>query len=465
MLLTLSTTHVPATDLGFLLVKHPGRVQSFDVPWGRAQVFYPEASEARCTAALLLELDPVALVRGRSPGGDGPLSAYVNDRPYVASSFLSVALNAVFRSAMRGSSKERPELVDQALPLEANLSALPSRGGADLVERLFGPLGYAVEATPLPLDPQFPAWGPGSLLSLRLSATLRVSELLNHLYVLLPVLDDEKHYWVGPDELDKLLAAGEGWLAEHPERERISRRYLKHQRGLVEEALSRLDPRVDPPPDGALGDAEEAALERPVRLDALRREAALAWLDGLGARRILDLGCGEGKLVQALLRRSATDKVLGVDVSLLALERAARRLRLEELPERVAARVELTQGSLLYRDARLQGFEAACVLELIEHLEPQRLGGFEQALFRHARPGAVLISTPNAEYNPRYGLAPGQRRHRDHRFEWSRAELARWARGVAARHGYTLELAGVGPEDPELGPPTQLALFTREGAP
>ena len=188
-------------------------------------MFYPEASAARCTAALLLEVDPVALVRGRRSGGPAAfsLTQYVNDRPYAASSLLAVALSRVFRTAMTGRCDARPELAAVPMPLEIHVPALPCRGGAAVATRLFAPLGWSVEASAVPLDPQLPAWGDSHFLDLRLRGAVRLADALNHLYVLLPVLDDAKHYWVTTDEVDKLVRAGEGWLHTHPERELISR--------------------------------------------------------------------------------------------------------------------------------------------------------------------------------------------------------------------------------------------------
>ncbi|MGH2560006.1 MAG: 3' terminal RNA ribose 2'-O-methyltransferase Hen1, partial [Thermomicrobiales bacterium] len=137
MLLTITTTHQPATDLGYLLHKNPGRFQSFDLSFGRAHVFYPEATAARCIAALLLDVDPVGLVRRKGPDGGMALAQYVNDRPYVASSFLSVAIGDVFGTALGGRSRERPDLVERPLPLRAKLAVVPCRGGEGLLRGLF----------------------------------------------------------------------------------------------------------------------------------------------------------------------------------------------------------------------------------------------------------------------------------------------------------------------------------------
>ena len=466
MLLTVTTTHEPATDLGYLLHKNPARMQEEEMSFGKAFVFYPEASADRCTAALLLEVDPIGLVRGRKgPAGEGgQLQQYVNDRPYAANSFLSVAIGKLFGTAMTGRSKDRPELAGQAIPLIAALPVIAAHGGAELVRRLFEPLGYAVEATRLPLDETFPEWGGSSYVSLQIAATVTLQTLLTHLYVLIPVLDNEKHYWVGDDEVEKLLRRGEGWLGQHPEKELIVERYLKRQRSLTREALARLA--EDAPPEdedkASAGDEEEQRVERPLGLLEQRIGTVLSVLRGVGAARVLDLGCGEGKLLRALLADGQFERILGMDVSWRSIEIATERLKLDQLAEKQRARIELIQGSLMYRDKRLEGFDAAAVIEVIEHLDAPRLAAFERVVFDFARPATVVITTPNADYNPLFPTLPaGQMRHRDHRFEWTRAEFARWAEGIASRFGYSVRIQPVGPEDAALGAPTQMGIFSR----
>jgi len=460
VLLTLTTTHRPATDLGFLLHKHPERVQSFSVPFGTAHVLYPEASEERCTAALVLDVDPVGLVRRGRGAGRFALAEYVNDRPYVASSFLSVALVTVFKSAMAGTCHARPELAATAIALEAALPAVPARGGEDIVRRLFAPLGYEVETEPIPLDPEHPDWGTGRHLALRLHGTQRVADLLNHLYVLLPVLDDDKHYWVDEAEIDKLIRRGAGWLPAHPERDLIVRRYVKHQAQLLHPALTRLDEAVPPGEDDGGADREEVLEER-VSLRDQRLGSVQAVLRASGAKTVLDLGCGAGALLERLVRDPYT-KITGVDVSIRALEQAARRLKLERLPDAERARIALLQSPLTYRDRRLTGYDAAALVEVVEHLDPPRLAAAEQNVFGSARPQTVVVTTPNREYNAHWETLPaGHLRHPDHRFEWTRAEFAAWAQGVGSRHEYRVRFLPIGPENPGLGPPTQMAVFAR----
>jgi 2-polyprenyl-3-methyl-5-hydroxy-6-metoxy-1,4-benzoquinol methylase len=494
MLLTLTSTSPPATDLGYLLHKNPAAVRSVPMSWGSAHVFYPEAAAGRCTAALLCEVDPVGLVR-RSRSGPFPLAAYVNDRPYAASSLLAVAMRKVFGTALRGECRERPDLPGERLRLSAHLPALPCRGGAALLRRVLEPLGYEVSATAIPLDETLPGWGDSPYFSVRLSATCRVQDLLGQLYVLLPVFDDDKHYWVSKDEITKLTGAAGEWLAGHPERDLIIRRYLRHQPGLVAEATARL---LDEDRSGAEAEAAETvaaetvaaetvaaetvaaetvaaetvAAERdgePVaehtRLRDLRVAAVVRELTAAGARRVLDLGCGDGRLLAALLTDPRFEEITGVDASAAALDRAARRLHLDEMAPRQKQRIRLLLGALTYTDRRLAGYDAAVLAEVIEHVDPERLAALEQAVFGAAAPSVIVVTTPNAEYNPRYpGLAAGALRHPDHRFEWTRAQFRAWADSVAARYGYAVRYSPVGEQDPEVGPPTQLAVLARGSA-
>lgn len=466
MLLTITTTSKPATDLGYLLHKNPSAVRTVDLSFGKAHVFYPEATAERCTAALLLEVDPVALVRGR-PGGTGEgatVDQYVSDRPYAASSFLSVAIAQIFGTALGGRSKDRPELAATAIPLTARIAPLPCRGGETILRRLFEPLGYEVHAERHGLDARFPDWGESPYFTVELTATRRLSDLLTHLYVLIPVLDDEKHYWVGDEEMEKLLRHGEGWLATHPDRDLIARRYLKHQRGLAREALARLTMEEEPDPDAKqeTNDADEAAIERRISLNEQRLGAVMSVLRSAGAKSVVDLGCGEGKLLHELLDDAQFAKVVGLEVSHRSLERARDRLKVDRMPPMKAARLALWHGSLTYRDARLAGFDAAAVVEVIEHLDVDRLGAMERTVFEFARPGTVVVTTPNSEFNVKFESLPaGRFRHNDHRFEWTRAEFQAWAEKVAARFGYTVRFLPVGPEDASLGAPTQMGVFAR----
>lgn len=467
MLLTLTMTQRPATDLGYLLHKHPGRFQSYDLSFGQAHVFYPEAGDDRCTACMLLDVDPVGIVRGKG-SSEGLLAQYVNDRPYVASSFLSVAISQVYGSALQGRCNDRPDLAAAPIPLSARLDVLPVRGGETFLRAVFEPLGYAVECERHPLDDRFPEWGESPYFSVTVAKETTLSELLTHLYVLVPVFDNQKHYFVGDDEMEKLLAKGGGWLGQHPEKEEIARRYLKFRPSLFRQALDRLVVEEQPleaeGDDRPVGKAEEA-LERPLSLNEQRIGAVMAAIRAAGARRVLDLGCGEGKLIRELLKDRQFEEIVGMDVSIRSLENARDRLKLDRMPERQAARLKLVHGSLMYRDGRMEGFDAAAVVEVVEHLDPPRLAAFERAVFEFARPGTVVITTPNREYNVTWENVGAEKlRHPDHRFEWTRREFREWAEGIAGRFGYSVRFLPVGPVDERLGPPTQMGVFQRAEA-
>ncbi len=466
MLLTISTVHRPATDLGYLLHKNPSRIQTFSLSFGEARVFYTEATEEKCTAALLLDIDPIGLVRGKRRESR-TLEQYVNDRPFVASSFFSVALGRVFNSALAGKSESHKDLAERAIPLEAVISVLPSRGGADLIKKLFAPLGYEIETTPITLDESFPEWGASPYFKVVLRAEKRLQDLLAHLYVLIPVLDDEKHYWVGDEEVEKLLRRGHPWLAAHPERETIARRYLKYRSSLAREVLARLVPEESLPTEIEFGEkvkaqTSEEVLEKPLSLNEQRYRQVILVLKDVQAKRVIDVGCGEGKLLRHLLEANAFDEIVGLDVSHRALEIAAERLKMERLPDKQREKIKLIHGSLTYRDRRLENFDAATVIEVIEHLDPARLSAFERVLFEFSRPGVVVLTTPNAEYNVKFETLPaGKFRHSDHRFEWTRAQFQEWADSIAARFGYAVNFKPIGDEDANLGAPTQMAVFER----
>lgn len=431
MLLTITTTHSPATELGYLLHKHPDRCHSFSLSFGKAHIFYPEASEQKCTVALLLDVDPVKLVRGRG----ATLEQYVSDRPYVASSFMSVAIAQVFSTALGGRSKDRPELAQTPLPLVAKLSVLPCRGGESFLRELFEPLGYTVSAQGHVLDENFPDWGNSRYFTVELQHTIPLSDLLSHLYVLIPVLDDEKHYWVNEEEIEKLLRHGEGWLSQHPAREQITRRYLKRQHRLTRTALAQLAEEDNLDPDGTeeTHAEEEAAVEKPISLNQQRMNAVVAALKQSNARRVIDLGCGQGNLLKMLLKDSFFEQITGVDVSYRSLEIAQERLDRLHLPRNQWERLQLIQGALTYQDKRFYGYDAATVVEVIEHLDLSRLGAFERVLFEFAQPKTVIVTTPNIEYNVKFANLPaGKLRHKDHRFEWTRSQFQDWANKITS---------------------------------
>lgn len=462
MLITITTTHKPATDLGYLLHKHPDKLQSFDTSFGKMHVFYPESSEERSTIALLLDVDPVALVRNhKGPSGEGfALEHYVNDRPYAASSFMSVAISKAFRSAMSGICKDKPYLVDKVLPVEVKIQVLPSRGGEAFLRSLFEPMGYQVELKRYELDTKYPEWGMSRYFSVTLRNELKMKDLLAHLYVLIPVLDNDKHYWISEHEVQKLEEKGSGWLEQHPEKELIIKRYLKNVGAYTRLAKSRLSEEEMIENEEEVSPNDQVKEEKKISLHQQRLNKALDELKLSGAQSVLDLGCGEGKLLKLLMKEAQFDNIVGMDVSYRTLEIAKVRLNYDGLPQKQKERLGLIHGSLTYRDKRLKGFDAAAVIEVIEHLDLSRLASFERVAFESARPLTVVITTPNAEYNVKYeSLSEGAFRHSDHRFEWTRAEFEKWASGIATKYNYEVRFEPIGDWDEEVGAPSQMGVF------
>lgn len=466
-MILISTTHRPATDLGYLLHKHPEKIHSSNLTFGAAHVVYQEVSEEKASAALLVEIDPIRLVRGKGRDS-GTLDQYVNDRPYVASSFLSVALGQVFSTAMSGRSKDRQELAETPIPLEIKIPVLPCRKGAEWIAALFEPLGWKVEAKVLPLDPHFEEWGDSRYFEATFTGTLLLKDALRHFYVLLPVLDLRKHYYMDPAEVDKLLAKGEGWLATHPEREAIVKGSLGRKPSLMREAFEQLAASDEAllAEAGVGPEAEEAeqleptpAQERKVSLHQQRHERVVELVRELKPKSVIDLGCGEGALLRKLMPIQGLQKITGMDVSYYDVEKAIRRLRLDDAGPALKERVQIFHGSLMYKDERLNGYDVATVIEVIEHLDPPRLASFERVVFGHARPQTVIITTPNREYNTLYDLE--DLRHTDHRFEWTRAEFATWAEEVAEKYGYKVTYEGLGEADETHGSPSQMGVFSR----
>ncbi|MCP5495183.1 MAG: 3' terminal RNA ribose 2'-O-methyltransferase Hen1 [Leptospiraceae bacterium] len=464
MLLSITTTHKPATDLGYLLHKHPDKFQTLDLSVGKAYVFYPEKGVEKTTISLLLGIDPIGMLRNlRNSGGEGfALGHYVNDRPYVASSFMSVAIARAFSTAMNGNCKDKPELVDTKLPFEVFLSVVPApKGGETLIRKLFEPLGYEVDLTRLGLDSKFPEWGDSKYYSLKLKNVITTKELLSHLYVLIPTLDNDKHYFVSEAEIEKLLQKGEGWLKGHPEKEQISKRYLVNLNSLYKKALERLS---DGEEEERIEDEwiEKIQQKKKETLQETRIKYVVEKLVESGAERILDLGCGEGKLIQQLLKQKQFSEIVGMDVSYNELLKAKERLHFIEIHSKQKERVRLIQGSLTYKDKRLEGFDVAAVVEVIEHLDLDRLKSFERVLFEFAKPQMVVLTTPNREYNVMWGMGLEDLRHSDHRFEWTRKEFSDWANAIAEKYRYRVEFFSIGEEVESIGSPSQMALFRHE---
>ncbi|MCH5158053.1 MAG: 3' terminal RNA ribose 2'-O-methyltransferase Hen1 [Clostridiales bacterium] len=463
MLLTITYEGKNTQELGFLLYKNPNKTQQFELSYGKAYVFYPEVSDTRTTAALLIDIDPIDLARGKLGSSVGGLFDYVNDRPYASTSFLSTAISRVFGTAMSGKCEGRQALADAPLKLTARIYSIRDGGEDDLAAQLFEPLGYTVRTERTVLDERFPEWGRSPYVNLTVSGTVKLSVLLNQLYVLIPVFDRQKHYYMSEDEIHKLIDHGEGWLSAHPQREKIAHRYFNAKRSYAKKALDVLLADEADESDKA---EEETAEEKVVRspLNALRMESVKSAVLLSGATSVIDLGCGECRLTALLLNEPQIKKITACDVSVSVLEKGAQRLNIDRMPKYKQDKLTLMQASLTYRDKRFEGFDCACVIEVIEHIEPARIPAFERSVFEFAAPRTVIVTTPNKEYNTVYEkMQEDAMRHGDHRFEWTRAEFKKWTEHVCSVFGYSCEISGIGESDERYGTPTQMGVFTKNG--
>ncbi|MDF2577543.1 MAG: 3 terminal ribose 2-O-methyltransferase Hen1 [Chlamydiales bacterium] len=465
MTFTITTHYHPATDLGYLLHKHPEKLHQKKFAFGTAYLFYTKAAEDLCSVTLLLDIDPLELSKWNRKSGfsaQPELELYVNDRPYTANSFLSVVMKKMFSTAMSGHCDTKSDLVQQKLPLSVTIPVIACNGREKVIKSLFEPLGYQAKITHLPLDSQFTSWENSSYYRLDLEVTTTVCDLLNQLYIFIPILDNSKHYWIDLPEVDKLLEKGGSWLNSHPHRELIVTRYLKYRKLLVQKALSLINQEefID---QGVENLPVEEILEHKLSLHEIRLTTVKKVLLEKGARKILDLGCGEGRLVELLLKEAQIEEILGVDVSYRALQIAQQRLKLDELTHHLRQKINLHQSSLAYYDKKLKGFDAAAVVEVIEHLEPFQLATFSKILFQYIQPRLVVITTPNKEYNTLFNsLTAGAFRHPDHRFEWTRKEFQNWAQAITTNYPYQVEFHPLGDLHEVYGSPSQMAIFQLE---
>ncbi len=464
MIFNLKVEAKNAPDIGYLLHKNPNKVHQKKLPFGTSYVFYPIAENNICSMVFLLDIDPLALARGRSGRPSYPLYSYVNDRPYVTSSFMSVAIAQAFGTALNGNCKKKPDLVNKIWPAQIFLPAVPARGGEKFLRKLFEPLEYKVFPQNIPLDKERENWGDSPYFSVTLKGNHTIQNILNHLYILFPVLDSQKHYWINELEIEKLIARGGEWLKKHPLKEEITTRYLINLKGLVRSALAILMEKDEETMIEAEREnsQKEQIIEKELSLDEIRMSMVIEKLKEHEVSRLIDMGCGEGKLLKSLLSDKSFKKMLGVDVSARALNIAKAKLKWHDLPDRVKSRIDLIAGSVIYRDRRFNGFDAMTLIEVIEHIDLNRLIHLERSVFEFASPGAVIITTPNREYNKNFeNLREGQMRHNDHRFEWTREEFENWAKEIAKKYSYQVNFFSVGPAHKAYGSPTQMGVFKK----
>lgn len=460
MLINITVTGENAKALSYILWKNPEHIFDREFSSGHVVVFFSEYSDQKATASMLVLVDTVGMVRSEW----GKMSSsYVDHRPYAASSITSVALKEAYSSAFAGKSEtaEIDAIIKQKLPVEIELSSVWTKGGVQNVHDFFEPINYAVKAEKLPYESKW-LKSDSNVFNITLTGMQTIPDLLRHLYVLLPALDNKKHYFVDGNEIAKLLSHGEGWLETHPHKERIVSRYLIHRHNLIEEALEQLTEDIL---DEDTEEGTEEAVERPIRLQEERLQTALAVLRTLDPAplKLGDLGCGSGDFIRLIENDRAFPEVIGMDVSSKALQLAEKRLHLDRRNAWQMPKISFIHGSLVYKDSRLKGLDAILLLEVIEHIDAAKLPIIEYNIFEFLSPGYVFVSTPNQEYNSLFpSIEKNALRHRDHRFEWTRNEFKQWSDAIAVKYSYEVEFFNIGPCDDNLGAPTQMAVFKKK---
>lgn len=470
MIMTMTAENLSGDHLGYLLHKNPANLHRASLSFGEGYVFFEETGEDRARVCLIVDADPLAMVQGRGDLGHAD-ALYVNDRAYVPSSLLASAIIKFFGTALSGRCKERPDLVDKPLDLVVTLPSLAPRARVNLVARLFEPLGYAVERLSSTQQISDEAASEASGYGVKLSTTSTLRELLSQLVVLIPVLDyGGDHRWVDEADIEPFLRRVGSWLPDHPYASYIVMRAFKHQKHLIRSVIERypsIEDSLARIPSAASEQWDDAQLEEmaqsPLSLNQQRFAAIESIIVSIHPSTLIDLGCGNGALIAYLAKKMRFDRLVGMDVSATVLERAKNRLANLQLSVAQQKSIEFLQGSLLYADPRIKSFDMALLIEVIEHVDPERLSALELQVFGLAAYQAIVVTTPNREFNRLYiGMSEHTRRHADHRFEWTREEFAGWASRMGETYGYDFEIDGIGSISPEVGQPTQLAIFRKK---
>ncbi|MFC4100784.1 3' terminal RNA ribose 2'-O-methyltransferase Hen1 [Paenibacillus xanthanilyticus] len=452
-----------ANMLSHLLAKNPNNLYEREEKGAKVRLVYTVCDEQRTEAVLHVSPDPIELVKGSPDSYD--ITQYINDREFVTSSLFCTYIRPSLGTALNGKPKETfAEWVSHKFALTLSFGPVASNLPEPVVEQLFASLGYEVEQERGEADYPFALKHRSSVRYITLRGRQTLQTALRQLFILMPVLDDYKHYFIGEAEVEKLERYGEGWLEAHPQRELIVKRTLRFA-----DVIERYEANREPAREEQNGAAEPAAEAASladgaepapkVRLNEQRYQAICETVQGLEHKRtVVDFGSGEGKLSARLAELAGVQEVMAVEPSAIARKRAADRFA--KLAERGQGVVPKTvTGSLFYYDESLRGKDVIVLCEVIEHIEAHRVERAIATILNEYAPHALIVTTPNREYNQVYEMGEAMR-HADHRFEWTRGEFRqaceRWR-----TDGYELELQGVGERHEAYGHPTQMAIFRR----
>ena len=446
MQLTIQATGDNAKVMSHLLSKNPANLYERNQKGHLVRFFYSKFTDQEVEATIFVTPDPIELVQSNSNSYD--ITHYINDREFAVSSIFCSLIRSALGTALNGQPKEQyMEWVDHPFSLQFEFGPVVSTLTDQQLAELFEPLGFALAITRQEIDYSIRMKDESSARYLTLRGTKTLHESLRQLFVLIPVLDNYKHYYIDEKEIEKLERYGEGWLENHPLRDFIYRKSLRFK-----ELYSQVESQK---PAG-----EPEVQVKKARLNELRYEKIAETVSQLKPESVVDFGSGEGKLSERLGLIAGVREILAVEPSQSAAVKAAARFHKAQENEHFTMPKTLW-GSLFYFDERLQGKDAIILCEVIEHIDEDRLPKAMDTILHAYRPGALIITTPNREYNDVYEMEE-RFRHTDHRFEWTRAEFQQWCLERNNQEFYGLQFEGIGEEHDLQGHPTQMCIFTRK---
>ncbi|WP_407270561.1 3' terminal RNA ribose 2'-O-methyltransferase Hen1 [Radiobacillus sp. PE A8.2] len=443
MQLTIHATGENVQVLSFLLAKNPTNLYERESKGHLVRMFYSKFMPSEVEATIFVTPDSIELVKNNNNAYD--ITHYINDREFAVSSIFTSLIRSALATALNGNTKEEYQAwVKHCFPFTFGFGPVSTDLSDEQITNLFEPLGYEIDIEKRELDYDFSLKTTNHVRYINIHGTTTLQTGLRQLFVLIPVLDNYKHYYIDEKEIDKLQRYGEGWLDQHPSKDMIIRRALRFK-----ELYSQLEDKV-----------EQQETTPKVRLNELRYQKIAETVQQLTDRKsIVDFGSGEGKLAYKLGFVSGVEEILAVEPSETATTRAIARF---EHGESEVGFVSPTPvwGSLYYFDQRLVNKDVIILCEVIEHIDEYRLPKIIQTILQKYQPRALIITTPNSEYNNVYELDQAYR-HSDHRFEWTRNQFQACCTAATEQHPYRLHFDGIGEEHPSFGQPTQMCTFIR----
>ncbi|MDN4617361.1 3' terminal RNA ribose 2'-O-methyltransferase Hen1 [Paenibacillus sp. PsM32] len=483
MYLTIKATGEHANMISHLLAKNPHNLYDRTEKGARVRLVYTSFEPHDTEAILFVTPDPIELVKGTPDHYD--ITQYINDRELAVSSLFCSYIRPALGTALNGKPKaDYMNWVDYQFDLQMTFGPVASDLPDHVVESLFQPLGYEVQMERGEIDYSFDLKNRSTVRHIQISGQQTLQQMLRQVYILIPVLDNYKHYYINEDEIERLRRYGEGWLSTHPQHDLMIKRSLRFA-PLIKEYEQQVanDASMDTllteisthSVEDATAQAEsaepleiidglETTIEPPVvRLNELRYRAIVEQVSLLPQRKqVIDFGAGEGKLSVRLGQIEGVEQVWAVEPSMQSQLRAIDRFaKLEGRTDDVIP--VITTGSLFYRDERWIDQDVIILCEVIEHINEVRLPQVIHTLFTDYRPQTLIITTPNREYNEVYDMDTEEIRHADHRFEWTRAEFEQYCTQWIQNRPYTFTISGIGEKHEQYGQPTQMVVFHRTG--